>query len=572
VAGQAGIPGTNNGPSGVSQFDHPTGVALDSSNNIYVADNFNNTIRKITPPGVVSAWAGLPTVAGTNNGTGNTARFRSPTGLTVDKSNNVYVADYGNQTIRKITPAAVVTTFAGAATKYGSVDGTGSAARFGGPNGVAVDAGGNLYVADNGNSTIRKITPAAVTSTFAGRTGGSGTNNGTGSAARFFSPNNVAADSSNNLYVADEGNQTIRKITPAGVVTTFAGLAGVPGSVNGTGSAARFHRPEGVAVDRSNNVYVADQINNTIRKITPAAAVTTLAGLAGATGSTDGTNSAARFNVPSSVAVDFSGNIYVTDYGNNTIRKIKPVGNNWVVTTIAGIPGATGSYDGTNTGALFNSPYGVAVDSSTNLYVADAGNDTIRKLTPVGTNWVVTTLAGQVGVIGSADGTNSDALFNLPNAVAVDGSGNVFVGDSSNFTIRKMTPVGTNWVVTTVGGLATKFGNVDGTGSNARFSSTYGVAVDKAGNLYVADYDNNCIRKGMPATSLAPVVLRSPRLNNGEFSFGITGAPGLRIEIQTAIRLPNWKTVSSYILEGGTNYFNGEAQSQPNQFYQVAVP
>src|SRR6266540_3755481 len=363
------------------------------------------------------------------DGTGSAARFWSASGVATDSSGNVYVADTLNNTIRKITPAGVVTTLAGLAGSYGSADGTGSAARFRGPSGVAVDSAGNVYVADTGSHTIRQVTPAGVVTTLAGLAGITGSADGTGRAARFYNPYGVGTDSSGNVYVADTENNTIRKITPAGVVTTLAGLAAITGSDDGTGSAARFYFPWGVATDSSGNVYVADR--STIRKITPAAVVTTLAGEAGNGGSADGTGSAAQFSAPYGVATDSSGNVYVADTFNSTIRKITPAG---VVTTLAGQAGSYGIADGTGSAARFHNPQGVATDSSGNVYVADSFNHTIRKITPAG---VVTTLAGLAGSYGSADGTGSAARFYDPLGVATDSSGNVYVADAGNNTIRK---------------------------------------------------------------------------------------------------------------------------------------
>jgi sugar lactone lactonase YvrE len=232
---------------------------------------------------------------------------------------------------------------------------------------------------------------------------------------------------------------------------------------------------------------------------------TTLAGRAGIAGSADGTNSAARFNVPCGLAVDSSGNLYVADFSNNTIRKVTSVGTNWVVTTLAGLAGIAGSVDGTNSGARFYEPVGVALDMSGNLYVSDALNNTIRKVTPVGTNWVVTTLAGRAGVSGSADGTNGAARFNGPCQLALDSTGNLYLTDFFNNTIRKVAPVGTNWVVTTLagmpgytGGETGNSGSADGTNSVARFNWPWGVAVDSAGNVYVGDQINYTIRKVTP--------------------------------------------------------------------------
>jgi len=329
------------------------------------------------PANVVTTLAGTPGASGSADGTGSAAQFDLPCGVAVDSAGNVYVADTVNDTIRKITPAGAVTTLAGTPGVAGSADGTGSAAQFRAPQGVAVDSAGNVYVADTGNDTIRVITPAGVVTTLAGTPGVAGSTDGTGSAARFDGPVGVAVDGAGNVYVADTQNDTIRRITPAGVVSTLAGAAGMLGFADGTGSAAQFDLPEGVAVDGAGNVYVADTVNETIRVITPGGAVTTLAGSPRMTGSADGTGAAAHFRSPAAVAVDDAGNVYVADMGNDTIREILPGG---LVTTLAGSPLAAGSTDGTGNTARFSGPMGVAVDGAGIVYVADLNNDTIRKL------------------------------------------------------------------------------------------------------------------------------------------------------------------------------------------------
>ncbi len=313
--------GTNDGTGSAAQFYYPSGVAVDSSANVYVSDRFNNTIRKITPDGVVTTLAGQPGIEGSADGTNSGAQFFSPSGVAVDSAGNVYVADQGNCAIRVVSPAGVVTTLAGGS--QGSSDGTGSAAQFYNPFGVAVDRAGNVYVADTLNDTIRKVTSAGVVTTFAGKAGYSGSANGASNVARFSYPFGIAIDSAGNLYVADAYNDMIRKVTPGGTVSTLAGKAGYSGSIDGTGTAAEFENPIGVAVDSKGYVYVGDFYNNTIRRVSSNGVVTTLAGLAGngGFGSADGTGSAARFDSPEGVAVDSQGNLYVGDVYNDTIRK-----------------------------------------------------------------------------------------------------------------------------------------------------------------------------------------------------------------------------------------------------------
>lgn len=313
----SGFIGATNATGIAASFDFPTGVAVDTSGNVYVADYGNNLIRKINLGGAVSTLAGGGVCCSTN-GTGTAASFSDPEGVAVDASGNVYVADEASALIRKITPGGAVTTLAGGGSGT-ATNGPGTIASFSIPEGVAVDSSGNVYVADTGNSLIRKITPGGAVTTLAG-SGSNGASNATGTAASFYYPQGVAVDASGNVYVADSANALIRKITPGGVVTTLAG--GGPGTAtNATGTAASFDYPEGVAVDSSGNVYVADG-NSLIRKITSAGVVTTLAG--GGTGTaTNGSGSIASFSVPRGVAVDGSGNVYVADTNNNLIREIQ---------------------------------------------------------------------------------------------------------------------------------------------------------------------------------------------------------------------------------------------------------
>ena len=287
-------------------------------------------------------------------------------------------------------------------------------------------------------NTIRKITPAGRRHHFCRypRVSPAAPIPGSPTSARFNGPSNVAVDSAGNIYVADANNDLIRKITAAGVVSTLAGRAGHTGSTNSTtGSSARFTSPLGVAVDTSGNVYVADAYNHLIRKVTSTGSVSTFAGLAGTVGSANGTGTGARFNFPVDVAVDSSGNVYVADTNNHTIRKITSARCRHHVRRHGGC--ASGGSDGVGGKARFIFPTGVRTDSAGDVYVAESCNQTIRKVTPAG---LVTTLAGSAGVIGSSDGVGSAALFDNPADALPDANGNIYVIDTYNQTLRKGVP------------------------------------------------------------------------------------------------------------------------------------
>jgi sugar lactone lactonase YvrE len=303
-----------------------------------------------------------------------------------------------------------VTTLAGLAaskTKSG-LNGQGAAARFRWPMGIAVDASGTVYVADEEDNTIRKITSAGNVTTLAGSPGTKNEHaDGLGPAAHFYHPVAVAVDASGTLYVTDADNNTIRKISPAGQVTTLAGVAGHKGHADGAPTAAQFNCPHGVAVAASGTVYVADTFNHTIRKIDPAGQVTTLAGVAGSKGSIDGTGAQARLSYPSGIAVDAAGTVYVVDNGAYTIRKITAAG---VVTTLAGLAHQKGSTDGVGSAARFHAPNGLAVGPNGVLYVAEYINCVIRQITPRGE---VSTFAGVFKGWASRDGSLAEAGFDV---------------------------------------------------------------------------------------------------------------------------------------------------------------
>ena len=360
----------------------------------------------------------------------------------------------------------------------------------------AINAGGSTPT----NAVLLSLNLGTTITTFAGQATVSGAVDATGLAARFSSPAAIVVDTSGNFFIADTGNSVIRKMTPGGVVTTHAGLAGVRGAIDGPSASARFNSPSGVAVDGVGNVYVSDTFNHTIRVISPGGNVTTLAGSAGSSGSTDGTGDAARFSLPGGIAVDTGGNVYVADTSNHLIRRISSGG---AVTTLAGGAGISGLLDGLGTNARFNTPNAVALDNASNIYVADSLNNAIRKVTALG---AVTTLAGSaVGSPGGADGNGTAASFFRPSGIALDSSNNVFVSETINNTVRRITPAGD---VTTVAGLATTFGTTDGIGSAVRFNRPFGLVVDANGNTYIADTGNHTIRRS--GSTSAPQITTQP--------------------------------------------------------------
>jgi sugar lactone lactonase YvrE len=317
------------------------------------------------PSGAVSTLAGNGD-SDTVDGTGAAANFYNPTGADVDSSGNLFVADTSTHLIRKITPAGVVTTFAGTG-GAGSVDATGTSASFSSPRDIVIDSNDNLFVADYGNHTIRKITTGAVVTTFAGGAGVSGSTNATGGSARFNNPSGLGIDSSDNLYVADTANHIIRKITTGAVVTTLAGTAASANSTNGTGAAARFSSPMDIVMANAGDLYVTDSGNATIRKVTTG----------GVAGNIDATGISARFTAPAYISVDGNDNLYVTDNTAHTIRKVTLAG---VVTTISGSADDDGFHNAEIYRALYSAPSGITLNTDCDILVADNGNHSVRKI------------------------------------------------------------------------------------------------------------------------------------------------------------------------------------------------
>lgn len=458
-----------------------SGIDVDAAGNVYVADTFNCAVKKVTPQGVVSIIVGP--IGGTGgicrspvDGPASTAVLHFPMDVALAPDGTIYFIDW-SRTVRAISPSGEVRTIAGVFQQTGTADGTGSAARFTNLQRITMDASGVLYVTDG--AAIRRVTTAGVVTTMAGAVGSTGSEDGTGASARFNGPTGIAVTPSGNLHIGDSANGTIRSVTQAGVVTTIAGLPWA-------NAGPAFHASQGVAVNSTGDVFVADTGAHRILRITVPGVAVVVAGVEGTPGATDGTGAAARFSAPSAIAVAADRTAYVADTGSHTIRRVAADGT---VTTIAGLAGTAGTADGPGAQARFNAPGGIVLAGNGVVYVADTGNHTIRAIDAAG---AVTTLAGAAGTSGSADGTAGAARFSQPRGLAIDGTGALVVADTANHTIRAVTAAG---VVTTRAGLAGTPGAADGASGVARFNAPRGVTADAAGNLFVADSGNHTIRQ-----------------------------------------------------------------------------
>ncbi len=480
VATLAGAGGVRvDGPLAAATFSQPNGLAVDPAGNVYVADTANHVVRKIDPAGVVSTLAGNGTANFRNSTDGATAAFDTPTGVAVDAAGNVYVADSGNNYIRKVTSAGSVSTLAGGS--LGFADGTGTQAKFSRPTAVAVDTAGNVYVADTANGAIRKITPAGVVTTLVRQAQSA--------------PTGVAVDKSGIVYAVYSGSaygsHPVQMITPDGVQSILFAPAGAEG--------AAFN-PWGVAVDAAGNVYVTDRFPNRVYRISPGGMRTLLAGGVSMFDEIFGVPPV--FSSLRGIAIDAAGNALVADAGNSTIRRITPAGD---VVTLAG---STGLADGAGTAARFNGPTAIAIAPGGDLVVADGGNQAIRRITRTG---VVTTVAGG-GAAGFGDGSGPNAKFNAPTGVAVDGSSNIYVADSRNNVVRKISPAG---LVGPFAGQVGVAGYTDATAASATFASPTHLAFGGDGSLYVSDASNQALRKITPAGLVTTVARGGWNVANG---------------------------------------------------------
>jgi len=544
----------DNGAATSASLHQPIGVAVDSAGNIYIADSVNARIRKVAAgTGIITTVAGNGTVGYSgDNGAATSASLYGPSGVAVDSAGNIYIADSGNYCIRKVAAGTgIITTMAGNGTQgYSGDNGAATSASLHQPIGVAMDSAGNIYIADAANNRIRKVTAGTgiiITVVGNGTQGYSG-DNGAATSASLDYPEGVAVDSAGNIYIADSVNLRIRKVAAGtGIITTVAGNGTYEYSGDkGAATSSSLNGPSGVAVDSAGNIYIAETGNNCIRKVAAGTGIiTTVAGNGtyGYSGD-NGAATSAGLEGPSGVAVDSGGNIYIADTGSNCIRKV--AAGTGIITTVAG--NGTHDYSGDNgaaTSASLAWPYGVAVDSTGNIYIADYGSNRIRKVT-AGTG-IITTVAGfgTIGYFGD-NGPATSASLDYARGVAVDSAGNIYIADNENNRIRKVT-AGTG-IITTVAGNGTQgyFGD-NGTATSASLFQPDSMAVDSAGNIYIADTENNRIRKVAAATGIITTVA-----GNGSFTYsGDNGATSASLFVPSGVAVDSAGNI--YIADFGNN-------------------
>ncbi|MDW8169332.1 MAG: hypothetical protein RML74_12745 [Acidobacteriota bacterium] len=525
----------------------PSGILLTPEGELLIADTENHRIRKVERAGTIITIVGSGVKGfGGDDGPPDKAQLWSPRGLAFDQNGNLLVVDTANHRIRRIERrenALIITTIAGTGSSgFGGDGGSAKNAQLSNPRGVAVDAAGNIYIADTGNHRIRKVDGSGNISTVAGDgTRGFGGDGGAATAARLNSPVAVAISPSGDLLIVDAGNHRIRKVS-GGTITTIAGT-GLPmfSGDGGPAAQASLNVPMHVVFDNAGNLYVADSGNNRVRKIDPSGVITTVAGSSARGFSGDGGSALqARLNMPVALALGDDGTLFIADSGNNRVRAVDPQG---VIRTVAG--GGIGD-GGDPRQATLNLPYGVAVDKRGRLYIADTEHHRIRRLTLGAENPRIETIAGT-----GLSGYNGDerpaieARLNSPRGLAVDAEGNLYIADTFNHRVRKITPDG---VITTVAGTGRAgFSGDGGLATRAELRLPLAVAVDAEGRLYIADAGNNRVRRVELDGTITTIV------GTGKRGFGGDDGPAIAAALDTPAALAFDKDGRLLIADAGNH-------------------
>ena len=534
-----------------ARLSFPRGVAVDGAGNLYIADASNHRIRKVDTSGNISTVAGTGTSSfGGDGGAATSATLNSPRGVALDSSGNLYIADASNHRIRKVdATTGVISTVAGTGMSgFGGDSSAATSAMLQSPEGVVLDSAGNLYIADTFNRRIRKVdATTGVISTVAGTgTEGFGGDGGAAASAPLSFPEGVALDSSGNLYIADYGNHRIRKVDAStGNISTVAGMT-FSGD-GGAATSATLGSPQGIALDSAGNLYIADDIDNRIRKVDASTGIISTVAGAGmfGFGGDGGAAASATLNSPEGVALDGSGNLYIADYGNHRIRKVDA--STGIISTVAGTgTRGSGGDGGAATSAMLNSPSGVALDSSGNLYIAEYWGSRIRRVDA--STGIISTVAGTGSWGFSGDGgAATSATLKSPRGVALDNSGNLYIADAFDNRIRKVDASTGN--ISTVAGEGTSgFAGDGGPATSATLRFPGGVALDGVGSLYIADTFNRRIRKVDASTGNISTVA-------GEGTSGFAGDGGP--VTSASLSYPGWVAVDGsgnlYIADTNNN-------------------
>lgn len=504
----------------------PLGVAVDGSGNIYIADLSNNRIRKVNGSGIITTVAGNG--IGGYNGDGiaaTSAQLNGPIAVAVDGSGNLFIGDPGNHRVRMVNTSGTITTLAGTGVAGGGGDGGPAAsAQLGNPTGILVDISGNLFIADNQVHRVRQVSTSGIIITLAGTgVAGFSGDGGVATDAQLNAPFGIAIDGSGNLFIADETNHRVREVDTSGIISTVAGNgANNPNGDGGPAINAIFRQPATVFVDRAGNIYIPD--SHRVRKVDPQGIITTIAGTGIAGYSGDGgmaTN--AQISYPFGIYADPNGNVYIGCNGDNHIRKVDSSGR---ISTFAG--NGTNGYAGDGgpaTSASIAGLQGITGDAAGNIYFTDFFNGVVRK---IDTSGIISTIAG-TGTYGySGDGgPATSAQLGAPNGISMDGAGNIYIGDDAVNSIRKINTFG---IISTVAGGSSATGNTGdgGPATSALFGDIESVVSDAAGNLYIVDALNNRVRRVDAATGII-----SAFAGNGTKGFAGDGGAAISAEFSS---------------------------------------